>query len=571
MIVFHYVKYKNLLASGNYWTTIRLDDKKNTIIIGQNGSGKSTLLDALCLGLFGKGFRNINKPLFVNSINEKDCLIEISFTTGGKDYKIIRGIKPNVFQIFQDEVLLNQEASVRDYQEILERSILKFNFKSFTQIVILGSASFVPFMQLSAADRRIIIEDLLDIQIFSVMNSTLKDKISVNKTLISDKKNRADMIGQKYDLEKKHLDSQKVNNEDKIVEYENDLKKTQEIIDSLSIEINELISKSNDIQEELKPKIETEAIIKRLNKIEATVEGKISGFKKDLKFFNINNSCPTCEQVIDSEFKNNKIELINKEVLTMDDGLVKLRDKLKQEQDKLNTFLLRQKELYNLQLIISSHNSSIRENSKYIDKLNIQINKLKESISTNEYTDTNLISIKTELDGVKEELKEHIEDRAYYDISTLLLKDTGIKAQVIKQYLPIINKLINKYLTTFDFFVNFNLDESFKETIKSRHRDDFTYNNFSEGEKTRINLSILLAWREIAKMKNSAHTNLLILDEIFDSSLDDIGIDYLLSILHSMEDININVISHKGDVLYDKFDAILQFEKTKNFSKMKTL
>ena len=571
MIFFTLLRYKNMLASGNYWTTIDLSSKQNTLIVGSNGSGKSTMLDALCFGLFGKAFRNINKGQLLNSINQKDCVVEINFTSNGREYKIVRGIKPNIFEIYQDDIKLNQDSSVKDYQEILEKTILKFNYKSFTQIVILGSASFIPFMQLSTADRRIIIEDLLDIQIFSTMNTIVKDKINNNKDLITLRKTKIDLANQKYDIEKKHLDSLKVNNEQKIIEHQNDIEKYKGISQKVSEEVLSLISISEQLQSYINERISTKESIKKYTKLETTIEGRLQRLKKDINFFNDTGNCPTCRQTIDEIFKKQEIEKLGKEVEEIEAGLKKLEAKINSEQLTINELNVKQNELQRIQIKIATSNTTINETNKFITRLNEQISNLlkTDKKEIEDHTTLNLLS--EELDDMKRELEELINDKAYYDIASLLLKDNGIKTQIIKQYLPIINKLVNKFLTTFEFFVNFNLDETFKETIKSRHRDEFTYNNFSEGEKMKINLSLLFSWREIAKIKNSASTNLLILDEIFDSSLDSVGIDNLLNILHSMEDINIHVISHKGDILYDKFEQVMEFSKTKNFSKMKKI
>ncbi|MCK9369334.1 AAA family ATPase [Candidatus Dojkabacteria bacterium] len=571
MIEFENIRYKNLLSSGNYWTSFNLNDTQNSLIIGKNGAGKSTVLDALCFVLFGKAFRNINKPLLVNSINKKDCIVEIEFNTNNKKYKIIRGIKPNIFQIFQDGELLNQEAATKDYQEILEKSILKFNFKSFTQIVILGSASFVPFMQLSAGDRRNIIEDLLDIHIFSTMNLIIKDKTSNNKDLINNKKSQIELTKQRYDLEKKHLDSLKQNNEEKIKEYELEIDKSTDSTTKIIGEVEKLSEIAVKLQESINDKLDIEGIIKKLIKIESTVENRLSKYTSDINFFEKNNDCPVCRQRIDENFKLTEINRLSTEVDTIKVGLVKLEAKLNSEQQKLNIVNEKQSNLHKIQMRIASNNAAVNETNKYIIKIRNQVISLKDTKNLNERDEVEINKISDELNTLQDELKNFIEEKVYYDAAILLLKDSGIKTKIIKQYLPIINKLVNKYLSSLDFFVNFNLDESFKETIKSRHRDEFTYNNFSEGEKTKINLALLFAWREIAKIKNSAHTNLLILDEIFDSSLDDIGIDYLLKILHDMENINIHVISHKGDILFDKFDRVLVFDKVKNFSKMKKM
>lgn len=568
MIIFEKIRYKNLLSSGNYWTEINLNSNQNTLIIGENGAGKSTVLDAICFSLFGKAFRNINKGQLLNSINQKDCLVEVEFLANNKQYKVVRGIKPNVFQIFQDGVLLNQEAAMKDYQEILEKSILKFNFKSFTQIVILGSASFVPFMQLSASDRRTIIEDLLDIQIFSTMNSIIKDRTSNNKDLMAEKKSTIELVKQKYDLQKKHLTELMQDNQKKIDEFQEEIESSTQTITVLTGEIETLNKAAEKLQSVIDGKLEIETKLKKLNKIEHTVTSKIDKFSHDISFFESHDDCPTCRQSIDSEFKNNEIQKLNTEITELQTGLVKLNEKLDEEQTRLNEVTEKQKQLQKVQLKITSNNTAIIETNKYISKIQKQITDLNKTKSVNVEDEQTLIKLQEELNEHESELKRLIEEKTYYDVASLLLKDTGIKTKIVKQYLPVINKMVNKYLTSLDFFVNFNLDESFKETIKSRHRDDFTYNNFSEGEKQKIDISLMLTWRAIAKLKNSANTNLLFLDEIFDSSLDANSTEYLMKILHMLEDVNLFVISHKVDVLQDKFSNIIRFQKVKNFSKV---
>jgi len=568
MLNFKKIKWRNLLSTGNYFTEIDLCAHNNTLIVGENGSGKSTLLDALCFVLFGKAFRNINKPSLVNSINNKDCLVELEFQTQNKTYRIVRGIKPNVFEIYQEGQLINQDAAVRDYQEYLEKFILKMNYKSFTQIVILGSASFVPFMQLSASDRRAIIEDLLDIQIFSTMNSLVKERMSVNKEDISNKKNLIDSTNQIYELQKKHIEELKKNNEHEISRHEEEVKTNLKNISSLNANNEVLITRVDDLQQLVVEKIETENRVKKINKLETQIENNLSKVKKDISFFETHDDCPTCRQSIAHEFKQQEIENLKTKIVEFDSGLKMLEEKLNTEQKKLNDINDTQKTIQSLQVKIATNNTSISEINKYIVKLHKQIESLKNSTELSDKEENELTSIKTEIRELADEVKKLIEEKTYLEVASNLLKDTGIKTKIIKQYLPIINKLVNKYLATLDFFVNFNLDESFKETIKSRHRDDFVYNNFSEGEKSRIDLSLLLTWRAVAKLKNSANTNLLILDEVFDSSLDTNGTEYLMNILQVMEGVNLFVISHKGDVLHDKFANVIKFEKVKNFSRM---
>jgi DNA repair exonuclease SbcCD ATPase subunit len=568
LILFRSIKWKNLLSTGNHYTEIKLNNNQNTLIVGQNGSGKSTLLDALCYVLFGKAFRNVNKPQLLNSINQKDCVVEINFDTNNKSYKIIRGIKPNIFEIYCNGELLNQDAATRDYQEILEKSILKLSYKSFTQIVILGSASFTPFMQLSNSDRRSIIEDLLDIQIFSTMNSIVKDRLSNNKDLMLQKKHDINMTQQKYDLQKKHIEQLKQNNNDKIKEYEEEIRNNIVALSSLQSNVTVLTAETESLQSIVSGKIESENKVKKITKLEFQIESNLSKYKKDISFFENNDDCPTCRQDIAAEFKQNELGNLSAKVTECEHGLIDLEKILIEEQDKLNQINQVQKTIQEKQVKIATNNTSIYELNKYTDKLKSQIEQLKniEKMSENEEGELNLI--KEEMCVLKTELKNLIEEKTYYEVGSNLLKDTGIKTKIVKQYLPIINKLVNKYLSTLDFFVNFNLDESFKETIKSRHRDDFSYNNFSEGEKQKIDMALMLTWRAVSKLKNSTNTNLLILDEVFDSSLDNNGTEYLMNILQMLEGTNLFVISHKGDILHDKFADVIRFEKVKNFSKI---
>ena len=566
MILFRNVKWKNLLSTGNYFTEIKLDSTSNTLIVGNNGSGKSTMLDALCFALFGKAFRNINKPNLVNSINNKDTVVEVEFDTNGKSYKIVRGIKPNIFEIYQDSVLLNQDASVRDYQDYLEKFILKLNYKSFTQIVILGSASFTPFMQLSAADRRAIIEDLLDIQIFSSMNTVVKDKLSNNKDLISNTKHNIDVNQKIYEVKKQHDDEMKEDRTIRIKEYDAEISNNSQILQTLHADITELSQKISGLIDSTVSQTEIESKIKKYTKLESQIESNVSKFLSNIDFFKSNGSCPTCRQEIALEFKESEIGSLNVKVADCQTGLSDLRNKMEAEQGRLNAIKEVQKEIQKLQVEMATKNTTIKEVQKYIKRLQNEIKELQNTQDTQDSTE--LKQLEDNLKSLTEELKRLLDEKSYYEVASTLLKDSGIKTKIIKQYLPIINKLVNKYLASLDFFVNFTLDESFKEVIKSRHRDEFSYHNFSEGEKQRIDMALMLTWRAIAKLKNSANTNLLILDEVFDSSLDTSGTEELMKILHMLEDVNLFVISHKGDILHDKFINVIKFDKVKNFSRI---
>jgi DNA repair exonuclease SbcCD ATPase subunit len=568
MITFRYVRWKNLLSTGNYFTEVKLDNNTNTLVVGENGSGKSTMLDALCFGLFGKAFRNVNKPNLLNSINSKDCIVEVEFNTNNKSYKIVRGIKPNKFEIYCDGELLNQDAAARDYQEYLEKFILKLNYKSFTQIVILGSASFVPFMQLSSSDRRTIIEDLLDIQIFSSMNGLLKDRLTNNKDLMIQSKSEIELTQQRYDLQDKHIKGMKQNNEDKVTEYVSEIRINTSTIQTLHGEIANLSLQVETHQNLVAEKTLVEDKVKKITKLESQIESNLSKFRKDISFFAHNDDCPTCRQAIATEFKETELQTLQTKATECEHGLTQLEVKLLAEQTKLNEITEIQKRIQSLQIEIATKNTSITETNRYIARLEKQIEELKTNKASTEKEELELTIIKQQLTDLNTNLRVLIDEKTYYEVASGLLKDTGIKTKIIKQYLPIINKLVNKYLASLDFFVNFNLDESFKETIKSRHRDDFTYNNFSEGEKQRIDMALMLTWRAVAKLKNSSNTNLLILDEVFDSSLDTNGTEELMKILHMLEGVNLFVISHKGDILVDKFANVIRFEKVNNFSRI---
>ena len=568
MLIFRYVRWKNLLSTGNYFTEMKLDNRDNTLIVGENGSGKSTMLDALCFSLFGKPFRNVNKPQLLNSINQKDCVVEVEFDINNKSYKVIRGIKPNKFEIYQDGELLNQDAAMKDYQEFLEKFILKMNYKSFTQIVILGSASFTPFMQLSASDRRSIIEDLLDIQIFSTMNSIAKERLSGNKDEITQKKYDIDLANQKYDLQKRHIDDLKQNNEDKVKEYDTEIQLHNDTVSSLLSNVEALTAKTEELQLVVASKIDTEVKVKKITKLESQIESNLSKFQKDISFFQSHDDCPTCRQTIADSFKQEELKTLSTKVTECEHGLSELEKKLLEEQNKLNSINETQKLINQKQVEIATTNTAITETNKMIARLQKLVNELRESKTETKKEEQSLKELKDSLSELQEHLKVLIEEKTYYEAASTLLKDGGIKSKIIKQYLPIINKLVNKYLASLDFFVNFNLDESFKETIKSRHRDEFSYHNFSEGEKQRIDMALMLTWRAIAKLRNSANTNLLILDETFDSSLDANGTEELMKILHMLEDVNLFVISHKGDVLQDKFMNVIRFVKEKNFSRI---
>ena len=569
MIIFEKVRWKNFLSTGNWFTEIDFTRSPNTLIIGSNGSGKSTILDALTFGLFGKPFRKINKPQLPNSINEKECIVEIEFKVGKKSYKIIRGIKPNIFEIYQDGNLLNQDAASRDYQEVLEKNILKLNFKSFTQIVILGSASFTPFMQLSAADRRNIIEDLLDIQIFSSMNSLVKEKMVEIKDASAKIKYDMDLTAEKIELQKQNIEEHKKHNDAEIEKKKQEIITSETQIGHLQIDI-ELIQKHiNVLTSKILNKDAVDAKKTKLSNLETQLSNNLRKLDKEVKFYEDNHDCPTCKQTITQDWKEKQI--LEKQVKKGDisTALTDIEKKIADANNIVNEMLKITKHINEHNSEVIKHNASITAINKYVAKLNAEIAELSTRKDNLEEENTKLKELREKLTELVKKQKQIADEKQYYEFAGTLLKDTGIKTKIIKQYLPIMNKLINKYLTAMDSFINFNLNENFEETIKSRHRDDFSYHNFSEGEKMRIDLAILFTWRQIAKLKNSVNTNLLILDEVFDSSLDTVGTDEFLKLMYDIgQDTNVFVISHKGDQLFDKFRSVIRFEKKNNFSRI---
>ena len=568
MIVFHTIRWKNFLSTGNVFTEIKLDQHQNTLIVGENGAGKSTILDALTFALFGKPYRNINKPLIVNSINGKECLVELEFTTGSKRYLVRRGIKPNIFEIHVAGNLVNQDARAKDYQDMLERIILKMNYKSFTQIVILGTASFTPFMQLKAQDRREVIEDLLDIQIFSNMNAIVKDKIKTIQGDLGEYKIRLEAVKEKIDLHKKHLEELKRNNQEMV-----DAKRAE--IANTKHQIVELETTNRALQAEvdlLLTEIGDESVFRskhqKLGTLEARIESNMKKVEKEAAFYVDNDSCPTCKQAMSPDHKHTMETECNEKLAEFRKGLAKLEEEKNGVIQRLAEISRVNARVQQLGKDIANTVSSVVHARRYIDLLEREVDKLNESRTVSPESHDQSKALFDELTDYIEKRKKATEEKQYLDIAAQLLKDGGIKSKIIKQYLPIINKLVNKYLAAMDFFVNFTIDEEFNEMIKSRHRDDFSYENFSEGEKQKIDLALLLTWRAIARMKNSVNTNLLVLDETFDSSLDTKGTDALLEILHALpENTNIFVISHK-DQLHDKFNNSIRFEKKQNFSRI---
>lgn len=567
MIYFTTIKYKNFLSTGNTFTEIQLNKSRTTLVAGKNGSGKSTILDALTFALFGKPFRKINKPQLLNSINQRDCLVEINFHIGSKKYRILRGIKPAVFEIYCDDKLINQEAKSKDYQDYLEKFILKMNYKSFTQIVILGTASFVPFMQLTAADRRTIIEDLLDIQIFTTMNVILKQKMTQAKESLTKINHDMDILNVKIQSAKKLIDEIRSKNIEKIKANEIEIEDNQKQIEELT-EKSKLIEKHIGIlQAKIANLDKYKKQFKSLTGLEGKIESRASKIKKELEFYKTNDDCPTCQQTIESHFKTSKIDTNQSTLDELNSGLKDLEKKIDDTTKVISEMEKTFENIKNHQSEIIRHNTTIGGIQKYINKLHKENNELqngKHSFSEEEKDIGVYEASKQKHENDKERI---IGDQKYYDIAFNMLKDSGIKTRIIKQYIPVINKTINKYLAAMDFFVQFSLNEEFEETIKSRHRDEFCYANFSEGEKTRIDLALLFTWRAVAKMKNSVSTNLLILDEIMDSSLDSGAIETFLKIINELgENTNIFVISHRDDTILDKFSATIKFAKKNDFS-----
>lgn len=569
MIIFKTLKWKNILSTGNAFTEVKLDSHKTTLIVGENGAGKSTILDALCFVLYGKPFRKINKAQLLNSINNKALVVEIEFSVGKRSYRIVRGIKPNVFEIYVDGTLLDQHSDAKEYQEMLEKQILKLNYRSFSQIVILGSASFVPFMQLPAAHRREVIEDLLDIEIFTTMNVLLKEKIGLNKISIADVDYEIKATAEKIDLYNKHIESLKQNTDELVQQKEQQIHNLHGDIHEATEHSTELQDKITELQSSIADQPKVRARLEKINTFARQIDSRLDKIRKETEFFDANDDCPTCRQGIAHEHKATIVEKGNAQIAEIQSG----KEKILEELDSINSRLT---EIADVSNGISAKNREvsdlliqIRTWNSFITGIEAEIKKLQSNTTQIDTNQEEVSALKVALKLALDDKKELIKLKETYDIAALLLKDGGIKTKIIKQYVPIINKLINKYLAAMDFFVNFELNENFEETIKSRFRDEFTYESFSEGEKLRIDLSLLFAWRAVAKLRNSASTNLLIMDEVFDSSLDVGGMDEFMKILNGVtSDTNTFIISHKGDQLFEKFEHVIKFEKHKNFSRM---
>jgi DNA repair exonuclease SbcCD ATPase subunit len=567
MIHFKTVRWKNLLSTGNAFTEIELDKRLTTLIVGENGSGKSTLLDAICFALFGKPYRNINKPQLVNTINGKQCVVEIEFQIGGKKYKIIRGIKPSVFEIWVNGKLLNQDAASRDYQKYLEENILKLNFKSFTQIVILGSASFTPFMQLTAASRREVIEDILDIKIFTSMNVVLKEKVSELKSKMVELDGKITIAKTKAQVQQDYIKTLEQDRDARIREIETKIQEAHtEIHDKRNI-YEQLYAHRDEFVTRI---VDSSDVVRNMNLVNQQLqefENTLIRVEKEISFYHNNDTCPRCKQGILHDFKS---DIINEHLKEKQE----LENKKQQIAETHQQLHARIKEIEQINNEISALTAQMREvksemdtTERYVQRLELEKSDVSQKVGNIEVEKEKLKDLAKETVSIIKERSELNEVNDYYEIASILLKDSGIKTKIIRQYLPAINKLANKFLTAMDFFVQFTLDEKFDEVIKSRHRDDFSYESFSEGEKQRIDLALLFTWRTIAKLKNSASTNLLILDEIFDSSLDTAATEYVMQLLNTLGDgTNVWVISHKGDLLFDKFKHVVKFTKKQNFS-----
>lgn len=570
MIVFQTLSWKNFLSTGNTKTVLDLRRHDNTLVSGDNGAGKSTMLDALTFALFGKSFRGINIPQLPNSINDKDCEVEIVFTVGKDTYKVIRTLKPKKFEIFKNDTLIPQDAQSKDYQKILEEQILKMTYKSFCQVVILGSSNYIPFMQLSASDRRSVVENLLDIDVFSVMNTLVRSRLQMTKEYIRNIDTKLEIVKSKVDEKQKFIDTLEKKSSDSVDKYKKDIDDSQKQIEEINIEIEKNKVRISELMSTIEDRNDVPTKLIKLESEEKEYKSKIKNIKKNLKFYEETDTCPSCKQDIQKHHKKCMIGEKNKEKEEVETSLTALSVLVENIETRLSTINSILADVDVVEKSVSEKQNKISASSQYINKLQKNI--------------TSVLSEGTEVQETKDELnqllgegtqhvqrrKELIEDKHYYSIASTLLKDSGIKSKIIKHYLPIMNKLINKYLADMDFFCQFNLDENFDETIKSRHRDEFTYHSFSEGERLRIDLSLLLAWREIARLKNSVNCNLLILDEVFDSSLDNVGTEEFLKLLTRFGDrANIFVISHKSDSMTDKFSNHLVFEKKNNFSRIK--
>ena len=567
MIIFKKVRWKNFLSTGNYFLEVQLDRSPTTLIVGENGSGKSTVLDALCFVLFNKPFRTISKGQLVNSINLGGTIVEIEFVIQKNNFKIIRGMKPNIFEIYCNGRMMNQDANALDTQKILEQQILKLNYRSFTQVVILGSSTFIPFMQLRSKDRREVVEDILDIKIFSLMNFLLKHKVKEVSEELKSIEYEFRLSKEKIDLQNKYIEDIRKNKERIIEEKEHLVFDSERVVLSEQEKADKIKLEIKSLEPETSQKENVKSSIREYHKMEAKLSNRVDENKRQKEFFENNETCPVCTQDIELGLKKQKIEEKSKRIQELNSGIDKLKVELDDKEQLLKGIEMLSKQIREKEVEVAKIGTSITHMERLIRQTNIQIQAMKKGeVSEEDKVKLTRLSERCKLQ--EEQITKLREDKFYVDVARNLLMDTGIKTKIINKYLPIMNKLINGYLTSMDFYVNFTLDNNFNETIKSRHRDEFSYSSFSEGEKMRIDLALLFTWRAVAKMKNSTNTNLLILDEIFDSSLDTTGTDDFLKILHTFADQNVFVISHKGDTMFDKFRSVIKFEKQRNFSKL---
>ena len=566
MILFQKIKWKNLLSTGNQYTEVILNKDQTTLIIGTNGAGKSTVLDALCFVLYGKAFRKINKNQLINTTNEKGTVVEIEFNVNGTEWKVVRGIKPNNFEIYKDNEFLDQSHSAIDQQKWLEQNVLKMNYKSFTQIVILGSSSFVPFMQLPSSSRREVVEELLDIKIFSSMNSLIKERIRSHREEIRTFELSKTSVKDKISMQERFIEEVETTSKSNIKDKEDKIR-------SILNEENDLMNDNIKLSEELDDferaiQVYTGASdkLKKLGNIKGKLSQKVSTITKEHKFFTENTVCPTCTQEIEEDFRINKIDDAQNKAKELQSGFIELEKAINDEEDRERQFTSLTKEILTLTHGVSKNNTQIAGCQKQIRDLESEIQRVTEQLANRNTEHDKLAELKQKLKSTQDKLSEKREDIFYHDFTYGLLKDGGVKSKIIKKYLPLINQQVNKYLQMMDFYINFKLDEEFNETIQSPIHDDFSYSSFSEGEKMRIDLALLFTWREVARFKNSVNTNLLIMDEVFDSSLDGMGTDEFLKIIRFViKDANIFVISHKGG-LEDKFQSVIRYEKIKGFS-----
>jgi len=566
-ILFKELRYKNILSTGNSFTTIHLNEKTNTLVSGTNGAGKSTMLDAIVFSLYGKPFRKINKPQLINSINQKELLVEIDFVIGQAQYMVRRGIRPNLFEIFKNGELINQDAAARDYQTYLEKNILRLNYKSFTQIVVLGSATYVPFMELPAHGRREVIEDLLDIQVFSTMNTLLKERLIENKEQISENNYQKNLTESKIESAEAHNASIRQIRQDEVDKIK---EKMNEHISKIETEKAEIESTQEAIEELIKTitdKSDVKSKIDKARNLNQELSSNLRNYMKELAFYHDNDSCPTCKQGIAHDFKSSVVTEKSKKVEELEAGILELSNKVNEYENRINEISSIEDKTASLSLQISEHRATIKISKNALISYKKELDKAEEEVEAVDQTQLNLL--RETMQSIETQQTHLFNHKEVLSVVSTMLKDGGIKSKIIRQYIPVMNKLINKYLSAFDLFVDFQLDENFNEVIKSRFRDAFSYSSFSEGEKLRITLSIMLSWRTVAKLRNSVSTNLLVLDETLDGAMDGVGVENLIETLQNLnaED-NIFVISHRGDQFGDKFEGHIKFQKVKNFSEI---